>query len=161
MAKQGFSVTSYIDDLIGHEIVSKAAKAFDTLHNLLLELGFKISKNKLVAPTTKAVCLGIEINTETFQVSILEEKQIKQLCAYWTTRKSCSMRNLQSLLGRLLYISKCVRSSRLFLNQMLEVLRSADKQNFITLTPDFHRDLSWFQKFIPTFNSITFFKHIT
>ena len=139
---------SNIDDFIRHEIVSEAAKAFDTLHNQLLELGFKMTKKKLVAPITKAVCLGVEISIEAFQVSIPEEKleQIKELCADWTTRKSCSKPHIQSLLGRLMYISKRGHSLRPFLNQMLEILRPADKQNFTTLTLDFHSDLAWFQK---------------
>ena len=41
----------------------------------------------------------------------------------WETAHTCTKRQLQSLLGSLLYITKCVRYSRFFLNRMLGVLR--------------------------------------
>ena len=61
-------------------------------------------------------------------------------------------KQLQPLLGKLLYITKCVRISRPFLNHMLDVLRAADKLTKISLSMDFKRDLNWFQKFLPRFN---------
>ena len=42
---------------------------------------------------------------------------------------------------------------------MLEVLRNSQKRVKIQLTPDFHRDLNWFIKFIPKFNGTAFFVH--
>ena len=56
---------------------------------------------------------------------------------------------LQSLPGSLLYISKCVKSSQTFLNRMLDLLRSSDKQANIKITPELAKDLAWFLKFIP------------
>ena len=66
---------------------------------------------------------------------------------------------LQSILGKLLYISKCVKSSRVFLNHMLDLLRSMGNQKVINLTPGFKRDLRWFQEFVPHFNGRAFFDH--
>ena len=65
----------------------------------------------------------------------------------------------QSLLGSLLYISKCVRSSRLFLNRMLDTLRSHFGRDDILLDVNFHRDLNWFLKFLPYFTGTAFFNH--
>ena len=125
----GFQVTNYIDDIIGHSVASKAGKSFDTLHKLLTELGFDISHKKVVSPATKVVCLGVEIDTEKFTVSITKDKieKIISLCKKWTDKTYCSKKELQSLLGKLLYITKCVKSSRFFLNRMLELLRNAGK----------------------------------
>ena len=42
----------------------------------------------------------------------------------WANRKySCTRRQLQSLLGHLIYIHKCVKPSRFFVNRMLDLLR--------------------------------------
>ena len=71
----------------------------------------------------------------------------------------CNKHDLQSLLGRLLYVTKCVKASRPFLNRMLELLRQADKQNKIVLTQDFHRDLNWFGQFLTKFNGVAFSSH--
>ena len=70
MAQKGFSVTNYIDDIIGHSVVSKSHDSFQTLRALLLELGFDISENKVVEPATKVTCLGVDTDTVQFTVSI-------------------------------------------------------------------------------------------
>ena len=80
-------------------------------------------------------------------------------CKAWENKKNCTKRDLQSLLCSLLYISKCVRSSRVFLNRMLDLLRSADKQQCISITPDFSKDLAWFLEFTPSFNGQVSFNH--
>ena len=81
MSKFGFQVTNYINDIISHSVNSKAEESFNTLHELLVELGFEIS-HKMVVPPTKVTCLGVEIDTENFTVSITSEKikEIINLC---------------------------------------------------------------------------------
>ena len=161
MNSLGFKVTNYIDDIIGHSVCSQAFDSFNTLFKLLTELGFDISQKKIVTPCTKVTCLGVDIDTENFTISIPKEKvqEIMQICNTWATRQCCTKRELQSLLGKLLYITKCVKSSRFFLNRMLEVLRKSQKRVKIDLTPEFHRDLNWFLNFIPKFNGSAFFVH--
>ena len=107
------------------------------------------------------MCLGIEINTEKCTVAIPQDKlkEIQNLCKVWHNKAYCTKQELQSLLGSLLYVSKCVRVSRTFLNRMLDLFRSAGKQRKITLTNPFLQDLSWFQSFLPQFNGVTFFDH--
>ena len=158
---EGFSVTNYIDDIVRHSIVSKLHDSFKTLRALLLELGFDISENKVVEPATKVTCLGVDIDTVQFTVSITPEKitEILVECQSWAKKQVCTKRQLQSLLGKLLYITKCVHLSRPFLNRMLDVRRSADKITKIVLTTDFERDLNWFLNFIPKFNGIAFIAH--
>ena len=121
MAQEGYYILSYIDDhmIFGLEEICK--KAFDRLTSLLHELGFTISEHKNVTPTTKAICLGILIDTNDFSMSVPTDKlaQIKNLIANWDHKNFCSKNQLQSLLGSLLYISKCVKYSRFFLNRML------------------------------------------
>ena len=161
MLKKGHHVTNYIDDIIGQATKSQAEASFHTLYDLLGELGLDISKKKLLPPSTKASYLGVVIDTEEFTISVPENKliEIKQLCDLWCTKRVCNKRDLQSLLGRLLYITKCVKASRPFLNRMLEILRQTDKQSKINLDEAFLRDLKWFQKFLTTFNGVAFFSH--
>ena len=161
MAREGHDVTNYIDDVIGHALPSKAFKSFNRLHQMLVELGFDISSRKLVSPSTSVICLGVEILTIDFTVSIPPAKlaEIIHICTNWANKNTCSKRDLQSLLGKLLYISKCVRASRVFLNRMLDLLRSMGNQKTIHLTPEFKRDLRWFQEFVPHFNGKAFFDH--
>ena len=108
MKNKGYDVINYIDDVIGFGTVTTATPSYNALFQLLQELVFGISTKKLVKPCTKAICLGVEIDTENFTVSVPEEKlrNIKKICEYWQNKTKCSKNELQSLLGSLLYISK-------------------------------------------------------
>ena len=159
MHRQDYDVINYIDDILGIDLPSRIDTSFDALRSLLSKLGFKISKKKLVAPTTCMNCLGILINTKDFTLAVPSEKlqEIMNMCKSWTHKNSCTKRQLQSLLGSLLYVSKCVRSSRFFLNRLLELLRSMEDKGQKKLTVEARRDINWFLKFLPTFNGVTLF----
>ena len=73
----------------------------------------------------------------------------------------CSKCQLQSLLGYLLYIHKCVRPARYFLNRMLQTLRSNYGQASIKLDAEFHRDLRWFERFLLLYNVVSLYNHST
>ena len=59
-SKLGHQATNYIYDIIGHSISSQATESVQTLHKLLSVLGFDISTKKIVTPSTRVTCLGVE-----------------------------------------------------------------------------------------------------
>ena len=158
---RGFPIVNYVDDFVGFGTPSQAKLAFDQLYEIIQDLGLTISQKKLVPPSTKVTCLGVVIDTKEGTVSIPPEKmaQISDSILSWRHRNTCSRRQLQSLLGHLLYIHKCVKPSRIFVNRMLQVLRSQYDSNVISLTTDFHRDLQWFTKFMADYNGISLYDH--
>ena len=159
MRRRHFEVINYIDDILGIDVPSKIDASFDALRHLLHALGFDISLKKLEKPSTRLNCLGILVDTKEFTLSIPPEKlhQILALCDAWHQKTHCTKRELQSLLGSLLYVSKCVRVSRFFLNRLLDVLRSMEDRRQVELTNDALRDINWFLQFLPKFNGVTFF----
>ena len=161
MRRLGYDVINYVDDFVGVATPSVARRSYDALIELLEKLGLEVSSKKLVPPSTKATCLGIEIDSESCTVAIPPDKlrQISDMVEEWRQAKFCSRRQLQSLLGNLLYVQKCVKHSRIFLNRMLELLRQNYDKNSITLTQDFKRDLRWFHKFLTTYNGVSYFQH--
>ena len=52
-----------------------------------------------------------------------------------------------------------MKPARIFLNRMLDLLRSCHGRQKIKLTSDFKRDLRWFAKFLPTYNGISLYDH--
>ena len=120
-------------------LASTARNSFDSLYNLLQDVGFAISSKKLVERTTKVVCLGVFIDSAEVILSVPEEKlqQIKDIVKLWKNRTSCIRRQLQSLLGHLIYIHKCVKPSRFFIYRMLDLLRRQYGSNVIYLNYDF------------------------
>ena len=80
------------------------------------------------------------------------------MCNSWSDNRIFTKNELQSLLGLLLYITKCVKPARFFLNHML-LRDNHDNQN-ISLTDDFFKDWKWFRVFLSSYNGTTFYHQI-
>ena len=109
----------------------------------------------------QAVCLGILIDMVSGMLSIPDEKlhQIKSSVIEWQQKDRCTKRQLQSLLGQLLYVHKCVRLARVFLNRMLELLRQNYDASSIKLTQPIRHDLRWFASFLEKYNGVPMYTH--
>ena len=153
------ALLNYIDDLIYIGLPSKIHQSYQFLLSLLKDLGLEVSDSKLVPPSTCVTCLGIQVDTVNKTLSIPEEKlqEIKSLCQEWTHKRVVTKQQYQSLLGSLLYISKCIKPARIFLNRMLQVLRSHHNSTRFKLTPEFFQDLCWFNTFLHQYNGVTYF----
>ena len=143
---------NYIDNLNYTGLPSQMDVCFTFLENLLAELGLETSAKKLVLPSTSITCLGILIDSIQKTVSIPQEElaELTQLCAQWSTKTYSGKRDLQSLLGSLLYVSKCVKHSRFFLNRMLALLRDNHDNKKILITSEFN-------SFLSHYNGITYY----
>ena len=158
MSQEGHGIWNYIYDFLCVSLPSKINVTFTRLQELLHELGLTVSAKKLVAPSTQVTCLGIVVDTVALSVSIPAEKLsvIKCICSAWSNKQTCTKKVLQSLLGSLLYVAKCIKYARYFLNRMLMLLRENTHSNKIRLTEDFKKDLRWFNAFLPVFNGVSF-----
>ena len=157
--QEGHFSLNYIDD---HLILGKASncqKGFQRLKELIPELGLTISNHKTVELNTEVTCLGIVVNTTDFTVSIPDKKllEVKNMCINWKNKKTCTKRELQSLLGSLLYVSKCVKYSRFFLNRLLQTLRDNHKKKYFKLDQNLQKDIAWFSCFFTNFQWYVFF----
>ena len=160
MSQHGFpNLHNYIDDLIYIGLPSEIEKSYAFLLDLLAQLGLDISMKKLVPPSTAVTCLGIHIDTVARNIAIPPKKlqEIVTICKNWESKTYCSKRDLQSLLGSLLYITKWVAPARSFLNRMLELLRENVHTSKILLTTAFFKDLAWFNTFLENYNGVTFY----
>ena len=81
------------------------------------------------------------------------------MCLQWSKKSTCTKKDLQSLLGSLLYIAKCIKYARFFLNRMLSLLREHYSENVIKLNQEFHKDLKWFNIFLSVYNGVSFFQY--
>ena len=156
MREKGFQVFAYIDNFILVNPKHKAKKAFDTLYDLLTELGLPMNEDKTVPPSSKLTCSGIHIDIPNNTLSIDTEKgqAIYDVCANIITKSHISKRQMQSLLGKLLYLHKCVKPARTFVNQILMTFRNSTSKR-ILITDAFKQDLLWFLKFLPAYNGVS------
>ena len=156
LRQQGAWVMNYLDDYVGVANKEKADSQFQSLLNILQQVGLPVNEKKLEPPSSVITCLGIEIDAKNGKITIPNNKlqEIQQICKIWSTKKMATKKQLQSLIGKLLYIHKCVHPARSFVNRMLAVLRNAPVSGFFVLPGMFYKDIAWFNKFLADFNGI-------
>ena len=95
--------------------------------------------DKKTPPAKLLTCLGISINIEAKTLSIDNAKlvAIYEECICVLGRKFLTRKSFQSLLGKLIYIHKCVAPARIFINRMLPVFGDNSHKKCIRLTHEF------------------------
>ena len=157
-AQDGYSGTNYLDDLIGVAHPQSSKAAYTALGDLLQELGLEENFSKACKPASSQIVLGVLINSVDGTVAVPDEKleEIVTIVEEWQGKKRTNKVNLQSLIGSLQFITKCVRQSRIFLNRLLETLRAMKAKKYIKLSTSFQKDIRWWSRFVKKFNGVSF-----
>lgn len=70
--------------------------------------------------------------------------EIESLLQTWLHKRTTTKSSLQSLVGKLVFVSKCVRQSRVFIARILRLLRSVKfNHHHINLNYEFRKDIQW------------------
>ena len=118
--------------------------------------------HKQEGPTTCLVFLGILFDTLKGELRLPAEKLqcLEALLRDWGDRKSCSRKELESLIGHLNHACKVVRSGRSFPRRMLDFLHSTNHRSsrfhHIRLNTDFRSDIVWWCTFLARWNGVSF-----
>ena len=136
-------------------------EAFQALKEILINIGLPLNHRKVFPPCMKLDIMGICVDVKSRTFSIAPEKmgKIVRECISMFLRDTFTKRELQSLLGKLLYVSCCVSQSRRFLNRMLATLRDNHASRIIFPDENFQRDLLWFIQFLVPFNGVVTYRH--
>ena len=156
-----YNSINYSDDLAGCESsLHRAIAAFKALGDLLEELGLKESVEKACAPSTSMVYLGIQFDSIKMTMSVPADKlqEVRGDLDIWSRKTTATRRDLQSILGKLFWISKVVRHSRPFMGRLLQQLRDMkdlpDSKRLL-LSADCKKDILWWKTYLRDFNGVT------
>jgi hypothetical protein len=157
LKREGIDSTVYIDDYILIDYTLLGAQAgFARAKSLLTDLGIDQSFHKEQQPTQIIHWIGYLINTIDMTVSISPDKitEIMALLEQWAQKSTATSHQMQKLLGKLLYVSRCCNPARLFVGRMLHTLRETPDSGCVKLRQPFKADVNWFRKFLPAYNAI-------
>ena len=106
--------------------------------------------DKLESPSTILTVLGIELDSLLLQARLPQEKfdRIHTILVFWSQKRHCTQKELESLIGNLQHACKVVPSGCTFLHRMINLLSAFCRENHpIRLNRYFHLDLSWWLEF--------------
>jgi len=157
-------ILHYVDDfLIACKTRRECEQQLQRFLDLLCQLGLPIADNKTAGPSTHITFLGILIDTAAMTVSLDADRLeiIRSTLNTWVGRQTCSLRQLQSLLGILSWASMVVRHGRTFIQHMRDVAatygqtQEVNDESQILLSTDFHADANWWLQFMADWNGIS------
>ena len=135
-----------------------ATADFEALKDLLASLGLQESPETSCLPSPVMICLGVELDTNNFSLSVSSERlcELEHLLDQWLSKCTSTKSALQSLVGKLVFVSKCVRQSRVFISRILAVLHKMRfNHHDIHLTAEFRKDLVWWRRFLQDYNGVS------
>ena len=159
LQKKGVVAHMYLDDLVVVAPTLEAANMqYDIARSLLAELGLPEAYEKSQPPSTTIKWLGITIDSTRGTLSMPPEKlaETLDLVKSVSARRSISRKQLQSVIGKLLHIAKCIRPARLFIARLLDELRGPPRF-YININSSMKSDLTWFADFASTWNGVAIF----
>ena len=93
-------------------------------------------------------------------MSVPPEKmaELKEDIEHWYRKTTAAKKPLQSILGKLFWVSRVVQHSRIFMGRLLEQLRAMSAlpdNGKVKLSEDCKKDLLWWRTFLKEYNGVS------
>ena len=120
---------------------------------ILQSIGVKEAEDKAVEPTTRMDFLGNTVDTQKMTIEVGDERkqELHELLLKWMHKIMYNKKALQSLIGKLSFVTNCVRPGRIFLSRLIEVTVGMTDNEKILVTEDMRKDVKWWLEFLPGF----------
>ena len=92
--------------------------------------------------------MTIEITQERLQ-------ELKVLLNQWLKKTQMTRKQLESIIGKLSFVSNCVRAGRVFISRLIVALRGLPRFGWHPVTPQIKQDISWWYQFIHHYNGVS------
>ena len=118
-----------------------------------------IAPEKTVGPQTVLIFAGIELDTNTMEARLPNDKitKTKTFLSDFLRRKKVSLKEIQSLIGFLNFACSVVVPGRAFLRRLIDLTKGVKLPHYrIRLTKSFKADLRLWQTFFDEFNGRSF-----
>ena len=153
----GYFLLNYVDDFIGAEEKESIWQAYDFLTRLLRDLAVDTSPDKIVPPTTRLEFLGITFDTDSMTMEIPEDKvkEVIQETQQWLIKTTATRKEVESIIGKLQFMAKCVKPGRIFISRLINWLRGMDRNTSYTIPLGARKDIAWWGRFLPSYNGVS------
>ena len=160
MHKHGIEHTlHYLDDFLFMEKTHNGEEG-DALHlalRICKDLGVPVAPKKVKGPLPVLEFLGIILDAGKMELRLPSAKlsQLKQIVEQWLCKKSCTKRELLSLIGHLSHACKVIKPGRPFLRRIIELSTIAKElHHHLRLNVATRSDLHWWKFFLDHWNGV-------
>ena len=153
-----FEGLNYIDNLGAAGKIKRAAAAYDALGKILNDLNIEEAGAKACPPSPVMIFLGIKYDTNRMTIELTKDRAVElhDLLSHWLNKKQASLRECQSLLGKLSFACSMVRSGRVFLSRIIGFIKTFDDVKTILDIPvTVTQDVQWWYKFMNQYDGIS------
>lgn len=158
-------VIHYVDDFLFIESCEQRARTqlSDALA-LGARLGVPFAAKKTEGPTRCLTFLGVELDTAAMEARLPADKlaTLIQLLHIWDSpdKQACTLKELQSLTGKLNFARYCVRPGRAYMRRLYDMQASiaasgAGRRGLHTVTDGVRADVRWWRRFADQWNGVS------
>ncbi|XP_077309907.1 uncharacterized protein LOC143929804 [Lithobates pipiens] len=117
-------VIHYLDDFLLIEPPGSPPRDLGKLRVVFNNLNVPIAEHKVEGPSQAITFLGVSLDTNTMQASLPPDKltRIRTVLRDFTHARTCTKRQLQSLLGMLNFAMRIIPQGRSFVSRLLALL---------------------------------------
>ena len=153
----------YLDDflVLGAPDTNECETAVQKLLDVFSRLGLPVATDKLEGPTTRLVFLGFELDTVAWEIRLPRQKleELKELIRQWVGRRTCSRKELESLVGKLGHAAQVVPPGKTFMRRLFELKAAMGQaRGKIRLNNGFRSDIMWWATFLEPWNGVRMMK---
>ena len=161
-SQMGYFSINYLDDFGSAEPWNLVWDSFNALRRILQQVGLKESTQKAVLPTTKLTFLGVFFDTDKMTLEVSKDRIAETIFEIekWERRSMFTRKNLESLIGKLQFISNCVRGSRVFISRLLTCLTGTERKQLIPIDTEMRKDIAWWKQFMTQYNGVSIMWHL-
>ena len=150
-------VRHYLDDYItyGSPDSSECDDNLKIMLDMCKETGMAVNPAKVVGPASQIEFLGIIIDTIAMETRISDERMdvILEELANLEDKRHCSKRQLLSILGKLVFVTRIIRPGRVFLRRLFDVSKKVHNLNsLVRITKEACQDISWWLRVARSWN---------
>ena len=91
----------------------------------------------------------------TMEVTPERIKEIITELNAWNTKTAATRKEVESIIGKLQFASKCAKPGRTFIARLITWLRGMNRQRKYKIPSEARKDLAWWGKFLEQYNGIS------
>ena len=138
-------IINYLDDFGSAETECKAWQSFWCLCHILSSIGIKEAEEKVCPPSPRMEFLGnvVDAKNMTLEVSKKRMLEIQNELDKWLVTDRATCKQLESIIGKLSFISNCVRAGHVSIARLINLLTGFPKVGKYTVPAETKKYFIW------------------